>query len=109
MSEHGQKKPLILITNDDGIESPGLRAAAQAAVPLGDILVVAPNRQWSGAGRSLPHELRGEIATYPLEVNGQRLEAHQVGGSPAAGVLHALFELAPRKPDLLISGINALR
>jgi 5'-nucleotidase len=54
----------------------------------------------------LPHDLRGEIATYPLEVSGRRLQAHQVDGSPAAGVLHALLELAPRKPDLLISGIN---
>jgi len=106
VSEYRQTKPLILITNDDGIESPGLRAAAQAAVPLGDVLVVAPSRQWSGAGRSLPHDLRGEIASYPLEVEGRPLRAHQVDGSPAAGVLHALLELAPRKPDLLISGIN---
>jgi 5'-nucleotidase len=106
VSERSQRKPLILITNDDGIESPGLRAAARAAVSLGDVLVVAPSRQWSGAGRSLPYDLRGEIATYPLEVNGRCLEAHQVDGSPAAGVLHALFEIAPRTPDLLISGIN---
>lgn len=73
---------------------------------LGDVLVVAPSRQWSGAGRSLPHDLRGEIAPYALEVRGQWLEAYKVDGSPASGVLHALFELAPRRPALLISGIN---
>jgi len=101
-----QTTPLILITNDDGIESPGLRAAARAAVPLGDVLVVAPSRQWSGAGRSLPHDLRGEISVYPLDVDGRLLQAYRVDGSPAAGVLHALLEIAPRKPDLLISGIN---
>lgn len=106
MSERAHSKPLILITNDDGIASPGLRAAAQAAVSLGDVLVVAPSRQWSGAGRSLPHDLRGEISPYPLDVGGRRLQAYQVDGSPAAGVLHALLELAPRRPALLISGIN---
>ncbi len=106
MSERDRTKPLILITNDDGIQSPGLHAAAQAALALGDVLVVAPDRQWSGAGRSLPHSLKGEIAPYSLTVAGQELLAYQVDGSPAAGVLHALLELAPRKPTILISGIN---
>lgn len=106
MLKRDQTRPLTLITNDDGIESPGLRAAAEAAVPLGDVLVVAPSRQWSGAGRSLPHHLRGEISPYPLELNGRRVQAYRVNGSPAAGVLHALLELTTRKPDLLISGIN---
>jgi len=106
VSEHDQTRPLILVTNDDGIESPGLRAAAHAAIPLGNVLVVAPDRQWSGAGRSLPHDLRGRISPRPLDVNGRQLEAYHVDGSPAAGVLHALLELAPRRPDLLISGIN---
>ena len=99
-------KPLILITNDDGIESPGLRAAAEAAVSLGDVLVAAPDGQWSGAGRSLMHQLHGEVSPYPLEVDGRSISAYQVDGSPAAVVLHALLELAPRRPDLLISGIN---
>ncbi len=98
--------PLILITNDDGIESPGLRAAAEAALPLGEVLIVAPSRQWSGAGRSLPHDLQGKVFFHPLRVTGIRLTAYRVDGSPAAGVLYALLELAPRKPDLLISGIN---
>ena len=106
MSERVQTKPLILITNDDGIQSPGLQAAARAAVDLADILVVAPDRQWSGAGRSLPPYLEGEISPYPFQVADREFPAFQVDGSPAAGVLHGLLELAPRKPDLLISGIN---
>lgn len=99
-------KPLIFITNDDGIASPGLRAAAQAALPLGDILVAAPSRQWSGAGRSLPHELQGAVSVHPFRLEGKRITAYQVDGSPAAAVLYALLELVPRRPDLLISGIN---
>ena len=106
VTKENKLSPLILITNDDGIESPGLRAAAQAALPLGDVLVVAPNRQWSGAGRSLPHDLQGSIAPYSLRVNGRQPPAYQVDGSPAAAVLHGLFELSSRKPALLISGIN---
>lgn len=106
VSERELMKPLILVTNDDGIDSPGLRAAARAALPLGDVLVVAPSRQWSGAGRSLPHDLRGEISVHPLLVDGREVSGYRVDGSPAAGVLYALLELAPRRPDLLISGIN---
>ena len=44
--------PLILVTNDDGIASAGLRAAVEALLPLGDLMVVAPDQQWSGAGRA---------------------------------------------------------
>jgi 5'-nucleotidase len=99
-------KPLILVTNDDGIESPGLRAAARAVFPLGDILVVAPNRQWSGAGRSMPHNLQGRVSPYPLNLDGRPLAAFQVDASPAVAVLHALLELSDRTPALLISGIN---
>jgi len=98
--------PLILITNDDGITSPGLRATVEAVLPLGEPLVVAPDRQWSGAGRSMPPGPEGRIARYSLEVNGSSITAYQVEGSPALTVLHGLLELAPRQPALLISGIN---
>ncbi len=106
VSKHDETPPLILITNDDGIESPGLHAAARAVLPLGDVLIVAPSRQWSGAGRSLPPGVQGSIARYRLEIDGQRPPAYQVDGSPAAAVLHGLFELASREPALVVSGIN---
>ena len=83
-----------------------MRAAVQAALPLGEVLVVAPDRQWSGAARSMPPGPEGCIARYPLEIDGRPVTAFQVDGSPALVVLHALFELAPRWPALLISGIN---
>ncbi len=106
MSRLHDVPPLILITNDDGIESPGLHAAARAVLPLGEVLVVAPNRQWSGAGRSLPHGLSGSIERHHLILDGRSVPAYRVDGSPAAAVLHGLFELSPREPGLLISGIN---
>jgi len=107
--------PLILITNDDGFASPGLRAAVQAALPLGEVLVVAPDRQWSGAGRSMPPGPKGRISRRSMEIEMDLppasgglggITAYQVDGSPALAVLHALLELAPRRPALLISGIN---
>ncbi len=100
------RNPLILITNDDGITSPGLRAAVRAALPLGEPLVVAPDQQWSGAGRSMPPGTKGYISRVPLEIDGQPVTAYQTNASPALAVAHALLELAPRRPALLISGIN---
>lgn len=99
-------RPLILITNDDGIDSPGLLAAVRAVRGLGDVLVVAPTRQWSGAGRAFARETTGAITPRTLDVDGERIPAFAVDGSPAQVVLHALLELAPRPPDLLVVGIN---
>jgi 5'-nucleotidase len=98
--------PLILITNDDGINSPGLLAAARSALPLGEVLVVAPARQWSGAGRSMPHDVSGDTSRYPLEIDGRPITAYQVDASPALVVIRAVYALAPRRPSLLLSGIN---
>jgi len=100
------RNPLILITNDDGITSPGLRATVRAALPLGEPLVVAPDQQWSGAGRSMPPGTKGYISRVPLETDGHLVTAYQANASPALAMAHALLELAPRRPAFLISGIN---
>ncbi|MBN1178114.1 MAG: 5'/3'-nucleotidase SurE [Anaerolineae bacterium] len=98
--------PLILVTNDDGIHSHGLRAAARAAMSLGQALVVAPCEQWSGAGRSFPRDSTGAIGTHRLTVGQETIDAFCVDASPAQVVLHALLKLAPRRPDLIVVGIN---
>ena len=97
---------LILLTNDDGIRSPGLWAAAKALEPLGFVVVVAPRQQWSGAGRSLPADSEGRIHQEQVEVNGQRWTVHAVDGTPAQAVQHGLLEIVPRPPDLVVAGIN---
>ena len=98
-------KPLILITNDDGINSPGLLAVAEAVLPLGEITVVAPSNQQTSMGRSLcgdPDDCLNEIN---LGIKG--VTAYHCGCSPARVVLHAIDILyTGRKPDLIISGIN---
>jgi 5'-nucleotidase len=101
-----KKKPQILLTNDDGIRSPGLWAAASALSEIGYVHVAAPRDQSSGAGRSLPSTSDGTIRLEEVCVNGKNWTVHAVGGTPAQAVLHAVMEILPSKPDLVVSGIN---
>lgn len=101
------ERPCILLTNDDGIHSVGLWAAAQALLPLGEVVVVAPDRQWSGAGRSFPQEVTGHVTSANRLLGDTPVTAYAVDASPALAVVHALTELLPRRPDLVVSGINS--
>jgi 5'-nucleotidase len=100
------KKYQILLTNDDGIRSPGLWAAASSLEELGFVHVVAPREQCSGSGRSLPHTSDGIIETQQIIVNDKEWVVHAIGGTPAQAVLHGALEILPQYPDLLVSGIN---
>jgi len=99
-------RPQILLTNDDGIRSPGLWAAAEALSALGYVWVAAPREQSSGAGRSLPATSDGIIQPEKIEVHGDQWTAYAVGGTPAQAVLHAVLEILPQPPDLVVAGIN---
>jgi 5'-nucleotidase len=96
----------ILLTNDDGIKSPGLWAAAEALSELGFVTVAAPREQSSGMGRSLPATSDGIIQTEVMCVSGKDWTVHAVGGTPAQAVLHGILEIMPERPDLVVSGIN---
>jgi 5'-nucleotidase len=96
----------ILLTNDDGIRSPGLWAAAEALSQLGFVTVAAPKEQSSGAGRSLPATSNGIIHEEMIEVHGQQWKVFAVGGTPAQAVQHGILEILSVKPDLVVSGIN---
>ena len=97
----------ILLTNDDGIQSPGLWAAAEALDELGFVTVIAPREQASGSGRSMPSNLYdGKVQQEILEVNGKNWTVHAIGGTPAIAVLYGILALLPEKPDLIVSGIN---
>ena len=97
----------ILVTNDDGIESDGLRAAVESLLPLGDICIVAPDRQWSGAGRAMPQYVSGDLIPAIYETYmGIRVPAYTLDTSPALCVVHAMLEIMDRKPDLVVAGIN---
>ncbi|MER6466833.1 5'/3'-nucleotidase SurE [Streptomyces sp. NPDC001228] len=102
-----QNSPLILITNDDGLMSPGLLAAAEAVVDLGELLLVAPKEQQTSMSHALPKgKTIGSIEQVEVEVAGRAVKGFAVDGSPAQAVSHAVLELADRKPDLCVSGIN---
>lgn len=100
------RRPQILLTNDDGIRSPGLWAAAGALSELGFVTVVAPRDQSSGMARSLPGASDGIIEEKRLQIDGQEWVVYAVGGSPAQAVLHGILEVMPVKPDLIVAGIN---
>ncbi|HEY3345482.1 MAG TPA: 5'/3'-nucleotidase SurE [Anaerolineaceae bacterium] len=103
MQEH---RTQILLTNDDGIASPGLWAAAEGLAELGYVTVVAPREQNSAVGRSLPTTSDGIITTSQLVVHGKEWTVYSVGGSPAQAVQLAVLEIMPQPPDLVVSGIN---
>ncbi|MFO7634786.1 MAG: 5'/3'-nucleotidase SurE [Caldilinea sp.] len=99
-------RPLILLTNDDGVHSFGLHAAVAACEPLGDLLVVAPIAQQTAAGRSKPVSSTGRLTRVEIHVHEKVIDAFGVEASPAQAVEHALFELASRPVALVVSGIN---
>lgn len=101
-----KKKPHILLTNDDGIRSPGLWAAASELSKIGYVTVAAPREQSTAMGRSLPSTSDGIIRKEQVQVNGQEWSVYAVGGSPAQAVLHGILEIVQHKPDLVVSGIN---
>ena len=99
-------KPSILLTNDDGIRSPGLWAAAQALSRLGFVTVAAPREQSSSVGRSQPATSDGIIREESVSIHGQTWMVYAVGGTPAQAVQHGFLEILAKKPDLVVSGIN---
>jgi len=100
-------KPYILLTNDDGITSPGLLALAEVLIDFADVCIAAPIHQQTGMGRSFPRVPdNGIIKQIPLTLNNRTIPAYGVYGSPAFVVAHAMLELVDRKPDLCLCGIN---
>ena len=97
-------KPLILVTNDDGIVSKGIRILVDIMVKFGEVLVVAPDSPQSGMGHAIT--VGNTLRLYKTKVfNG--IESYQCSGTPVDCVKLAKHHiLADRKPDLLVSGIN---
>lgn len=94
-----QSRRLILVTNDDGFHAPGIKALADALEVLGDVAIVAPDRERSGVARMIN-------LGRPLRARSRGPLRWTVDGSPTDCTYLALHELLPRRPDLVISGIN---
>ena len=95
----------ILLTNDDGVFAPGLRALRKELLKLGEVTVVAPALEQSGVGHSITL-LEPLVVKAVDDEEGQSL-GYMVEGSPADSVKLAICELMERPPDLIVSGINA--
>ncbi len=97
------KRPVILITNDDGITSPGIRALVEAVKDLGQVIVVAPDSPQSGMGHAI-------TIGDPLRLNKvdmfDGIDSWQCSGTPADCVKLARDKILHAKPDLCLSGIN---
>lgn len=97
-------KPLILVTNDDGITAPGIRALIQVMNEIGDVVVVAPDNPQSGMGHAIT--VNTTLRCNPITVDeGPQLE-YSCSGTPADCVKMAVNEILNKKPDLCVSGIN---
>lgn len=99
------KKPLILVTNDDGITAPGIRHLIKLMKEIGDVVVVAPDSPQSGMG----HAITVDNPLYCNQIKMRKNEAHKefsCSGTPADCVKLANRRVLPRKPDLCVSGIN---
>lgn len=101
--KRSRRRPRILVCNDDGIDAPGIIALARALRPLGEVTVVAPDKQQSAVGHAI-------TMNYPLRVSrvhrNRRFFGLAVEGTPADCVKLAVRTLLPEKPDLVVSGIN---
>jgi 5'-nucleotidase len=98
------ERPIILVTNDDGITAPGIRSLVNAVQDLGDVVVVAPDKPQSGMGHAI-------TIGVPLRLNKvtgffDKAEAWQTNGTPVDCVKLAVDKILHRKPDICLSGIN---
>jgi 5'-nucleotidase len=95
---------MILVTNDDGVDSAGLSTLARSLRRVDEVCVIAPNRNWTAAGhtKTLDRPLRVTKITLP----GTRMSAYSSDGSPSDCVALGFLGLAPSRPRLVVSGIN---
>ena len=98
------KKPLILVTNDDGITAPGLRALISVMNTIGEVVVVAPDSPQSAMGHAITINSTLYLERVQID-NGPQIE-YSCSGTPADCVKLAVSEILDRKPDLCVSGIN---
>ncbi len=100
------EKPLILVTNDDGITAPGLRALIKYMKDIGDVVVVAPDSPQSGMGHAITLDNTLYSKKMNVDISGGAKAEYSCSGTPADCVKLGLQELLHRKPDICVSGIN---
>src|SRR5438105_12034820 len=97
-----KQQPLVMVTNDDGVQSPGIIALAEALSDFARVVIVGPEGPQSAAGMSLTFHK-------PLRVNTVTVgkwACHAISGSPADSIMVGINKILPSRPDLVVSGIN---
>lgn len=97
------QKPLILVTNDDGITAPGIRNLVSFMNEIGDVVVVAPDSPQSGKGHAIT--INSTLTFEEINLEGSQKD-YALSGTPVDCVKFALDKVLSRKPDLVVSGIN---
>lgn len=99
-----KKKPLILVTNDDGISAPGIRALISVMKTIGDVVVVAPDSPQSATGHAIT--INSTLSINKINIDPDVDSEYSCSGTPVDCVKFAVNEILDRKPDLCVSGIN---
>ena len=99
-----KKKPLILVTNDDGITAPGIRALISVMKELGDVVVVAPDSPQSATGHAIT--INNTLSINKIDIDPDVELEYSCSGTPVDCVKFAVSEILKRKPDLCVSGVN---
>ena len=103
MTKQKKEQPIILITNDDSIHAPGIKALTEAVKDLGRVVVVAPDKPQSDMGHAI-------TIGYPLRLQKvnfiEGVEAYTCNGTPVDCVKLAVDKVLHRKPDICLSGVN---
>lgn len=98
------KKPLILVTNDDGITAPGIRSLIEVMKTIGEVIVVAPDKPQSATGHAIT--INNTLYLNKISKENDAITEYSCSGTPVDCVKLAVNEILKRKPDLCVSGIN---
>jgi 5'-nucleotidase len=99
-----EKKPLILVTNDDGVTAPGIRALIAVMKTIGDVVVVAPDSPQSATGHAIT--INNTLYINKVDIDPDIETEYSCSGTPVDCVKFAVNEILHRKPDLCVSGVN---
>ena len=99
-----KRKPLILVTNDDGITAPGIRSLVEVMKDLGEVVVVAPDSPQSGMGHAIT--INSTIFVEKLRLKDSDNLEYSCSGTPADCVKLAVKQVLKKRPDIVVSGIN---
>jgi 5'-nucleotidase len=98
------QKPLILVTNDDGVSAPGIRALINVMATIGEVIVVAPDKPQSAMGHAIT--INNTLYLDKISKENDVITEYSCSGTPVDCVKLAVNEILKRKPDLCVSGVN---